>query len=180
MPRHFKVHELLTSAELADLEAFAGEPGRTVAELEEWLLAHGFRVSRGAVWGWKRHFDERAMVERMNGSGALAKEFMAGVREGGGLAIPDAAVAQMAQMIFESAARMSAGGEIEADDLTKMSLALQRLTLAKSRIESTRAEFEQRQRAAIEQAEKTAAGGGTGASVVATIKQALGITEPAA
>ena len=96
---------------------------------------------------------------------------MAAAREGGGIAIPDAAVLQVAQLVFEAAAK----GAADTEDLANLALALQRLTLAKARVEDVRGEYEKRQREAVDAASTAAATGASGGDVVATIKKALGI-----
>ncbi len=112
----------------------------------------------------------------MAAGGGLAKAFMEAARESGGLAIPDAAVMQVSQMIFEAASSKAAGGDIDTKDLTQMSLALQRLMLAKARLEDVRGEFVSREKTALEEAQKIAAGGGDASSAVDKVRQILGVT----
>jgi hypothetical protein len=171
MSHPHKVHELLSRAELDDLEAFAREPGRTIDECHEWLQAHGFTLSRGAVHNWKRKFDEQALAERMSGAGSLAQAFLSAAKDGGGLAVPDAALLQIAQQVFEA----GASGAASPDDLNKMALTMQRLTLSKSRLEKTRGDLEARQRKALEAGEQTAKAGGSGEAVLTKVREILGI-----
>lgn len=176
MSKPFKVHELLSSAELAELEGFAREPGRTIDECHEWLQARGFTLSRGAVGNWISDFRKQCLVERMNGAGGLAKAFMDAAKDSGGLAVPDAAVLQVAQLVFDTSARLASDGDVDPNDLTKMSLALQRLMLAKARLETVRSEFEDRQRQALTEGEKIAKAGGDATSVVDRVREILGVT----
>ncbi len=180
MSQHFKVHELLDSAGLEALEAFAREPGRTVDECHAWMRDRGHDVSRSAVGAWKQSFDSRLMAERMSAAGGLAKAFMAAAKSDGGLQIPDAAVLQMSQMIFEHAARLATGGEVETRELADLGLALQRTTLAKVRVENVRSAFLKREQQAVDAASKVAQSGGKATDVVDTIKRALGLVEEAA
>ena len=170
-----KIHELLNSSELEELEAFAREPGRTVDEIHQWMTAKGHELSRTAAWNWQRAFNERMAAERMSGAGKLAQAFMEAARSDGGLKIPDAAVMQIAQMIFERGATLAAGEEIDPRDLSTLALAMQRLMSAKSRLETTRSEFLEREKQAVEEASKAAQGGADAPSVVETIKKSLGI-----
>jgi hypothetical protein len=172
MSHHFRVHEELSRVELDALESFCREPGRTVDEVVERLSASGHQLSRGAVWRWKREFD---LSERMSGAGALARVFLDAANSDGGLQIPEAAALQIAQMIFETSARLADEGDVKVSHLTKLSLAMQRLMLAKAHLEDARSEFVGREKTALEAASKQAHEGADGKTVVATIKRALGI-----
>jgi hypothetical protein len=182
MSQPFKVHELLKDApgDREALEVFAREPGRTIDECHEWLLSRGYTMSRTAVANWLADWREQLMRERMSGSGKLASAFMEAAKSDGGLKIPDAAVMTIAQMIFEHGSTLAAGGEVDAKDLATMSLAMQRLMLAKARLEATRSEFIEREKAAIEAADKKVKAGASAGSVVEAIKQSLGIGVQAA
>jgi hypothetical protein len=175
MSRPFKVHELLSSSELEELEGFAREPGRTIDECHAWLGQRGHELARSSVGTWKRALDQRVMAERMSGAGRMAAAFMDAASADGGLKITDAAVMTIAQMIFERGAALQAEEQIDPHDLSTLALAMQRLMLAKSRLEETRSEFQERERKAVEEASKAAQGGASGGDVVATIKRALGI-----
>lgn len=176
---HFLIHELLNREELEQLESFAREPGRTIEEIGGWLQDHGHQVSKSSVGRWKQQFDQTCIAERMSGAGGLAKAFMDAAKDGGGLQIADAAMLQIGQMIFEAGARLSAGGDVKVEDLNHLALSMQRLMLAKAREEKTRTEMQTREREAVDKASKLADAGGDAKSVVATIKQALGITQQA-
>lgn len=173
----FRVDEILKDHP-EDREAFeqhARDLGRTIDECHDWLQTRGYVISRSAVGTWKQWFDGQLMAERMTGSGKLAKAFLDAAKSGDGLSIPDAAVLQISQLIFEAGARASAGGDVKTDELKDMSLALQRLMLAKARLEATRSEFIQRQKAAIAEAEKTVKTGATGEQVVNRMRELLGL-----
>ena len=175
MSSHFKIHELLNSTELEELRTFAREPGRTVDEAHEWLQTRGFTMSRSAVGNWKQQFDQELIAERMSGAGGLAAAFMKAAQADGGLQIPDAAVLQLAQMIFEKGASLAGGGDVQVADLNQMALSLQRLMLAKARVETTRTEMEKRQRMAVDAASKVVEAGGDAKDVVNTVREILGI-----
>src|SRR4051812_36729135 len=125
MAQPFKVHELLKDhgEDLAELEKFARDPGRTIDECHEWLLARGYTLSRSAVGTWKQSFDEQCLRERMNASGGLAKAFMEAAKSGDGMQIPDAAVLQLSQMVFEEAARLASTGDVSTEQLADLALA---------------------------------------------------------
>lgn len=144
MPNHHKVHDLLSAAELAELEAYAREPGRTVDECLAWMTGpeRSFNISRGAVANWLRMFldqeRELAIAERTSSAGGLARAFMSAAKDAGGLAIHEAAITQMGQMIFEAGASLSLGGEVTPEDLKDMALALARTMKAKATVEDVR------------------------------------------
>lgn len=171
LPNHFKVHELLSPAELAELEAFAREPGRTVDECHDWLLERSFALSRGAVGNWLADFRERTAVDRMRAGGGLAAAVMAAAKVSGGLAVHDAAILQVGQAIFERTTM----GDVDTDELNKMSLALQRLSLSKKRVEEVRDEYIKREREAVDAAEAAVKAGGDARSVVDKVRTVLGL-----
>lgn len=175
MATRLKVEELLKGEELEQLRAFTRERVRTIDEVHEWLQAHGYTCSRGAAYSWKLKDDQERQAERMSGSGSLARVFMDAARSDGGLQIPDAAVLQVAQMVFERGAEMAANGEATPDDLNKMALAMQRLMLAKARLEATRTEFVDREKKALEAAEHAVREGKSGTDVVSKVREILGI-----
>lgn len=175
MGQVLKVEQLLDASELEELEAFARERARTVDELHEWLLGRGFTCSRTAAWNWRQKFDEARMRERTSGAGSLAQVMLDAARESGGLQVHDAAVLQLSQLVFEAAAAKALQGELSDESLASMALAMQRLTLAKGRLELTRGEMIKQQRAALEKAEAVAEGGGSAQDVVTTVRELLGI-----
>jgi hypothetical protein len=178
MPKPHAITELLDATEMAKLEAWLDEKYRSVDQVHEWLQAEGFVVSRSSVHRWLEARDHRLMQERMSSSGKLAQEFIAAAKAGSGaLHIPDAAVMQVASLIFESAGRASAEGEIGTKDLANLALALQRATLAKVRIEDVRAEMQSTQRKALEEGSKVAQSGGSAEAVVDRVRAILGISE---
>lgn len=172
MPNHFKVHELLSAAELEQLEAFAREPGRTVDECWDWLTERSFNVSRGAVGNWLAMFRAQLVTERMTAGGGLAKAMIEAAKTSGGLAIHEANLLQVGQGLFEACQK----DDVDVKTLNQAALALQRLTLAKLRIEDVRAEFERRQRTAVEEASKVAREGGSAQSVVDKVDEILGVS----
>ena len=136
MPSHFKVHELLSRAELDELEIYAREPGRTVDECHEWMQAHGFTLSRSAVGKWKQDFDSQLMRERLSRSSELAKALKATAVESGATAIADAAVTQLCQVVFEQSSRLEADGLIDPLDVMRLTRSLKNLTGTKKDVES--------------------------------------------
>jgi len=178
----FRVDEVLAEQEedREAFEAFARDPGRTIDECHEWLLAKGYKVSRNAVWRWLTDFRTQISIEKTSGASKMAAAVMEAAKQSGGLAISDAAVQQVAQLIFESAAQRAIDGELDPKDLNMMALSLQRLMLAKGRLELTRTEMEKRQLQAVEAAEKVVAEGGDGKSVITKVREILGLDKGAA
>lgn len=175
MSKPFKVDEVLKdhAEDREALEAFARDPGRTIDECWKWLTERGYVLSRTAVFRWKREFDAQVAGEQMRGSGLVAREFLAAAKESGGLAIPDAAVLRVSTGIFERMAELESRGEVQTSELTQLALGLQRLMLAKARLEATRTEFEERERNALVEADKAVAAGADGKSVVAKFREHL-------
>ncbi|MGB7156690.1 MAG: phage protein Gp27 family protein [Tepidisphaeraceae bacterium] len=175
MPRHFKVEDELSAEDLEALKQFARDPSKTYDNLHEWVQAHGYvNISRTAVGNWRQKFGEELIAERMQASGGMARAMIEAAKESGGLAVPDAAILAVAQRIFEAASK-AGGDEDEAASLNKMALGLQRLMLAKSRVESTRTEFVEREKVALDEARKVAAGGGSGDAVADKVAELLGV-----
>ena len=178
MPRHFKVHELLTERQLEDLRAFAREPGRTIDEIHQKLLEEGFTLSRGAVGNWKQSFDEELLQERFRRSGDFARNVVAVAKEGA-VAVSDAALLQLTQVLFEQTAKLDADGRIDSAELVNLSRALKNAVGTKQGIEDLRQEMRQREVQALAEAEKTAKTGGSGEAVVQKMREILGIKEAA-
>src|SRR5438046_1431319 len=105
MAQPFKVHELLKDhgEDLAELEAYARDPGRTIDECHTWLLAKGYVLSRSAVGTWKQSFDALLMQERFSRAGELAGAIRDAAKSGGAVAIGEAAILQLSQVVFEQA-----------------------------------------------------------------------------
>jgi hypothetical protein len=76
MPSPFKVHELLNSVELEELEAFAREPGRTIDECRDWLKARGFALSRSSVGRWLADFKAELRQARLGGSAEVGRSIV--------------------------------------------------------------------------------------------------------
>src|SRR5258705_13812191 len=111
MPRHHKVHELLDERELEDLRAYAREPGRTYDELHQWLLERGFTIGRTAVGNWKSKFDEELLADRFRRSGEVARNVVE-IAKQGAVAVRDAALLQLTQVLFEQTAKLDGDGKI--------------------------------------------------------------------
>ena len=178
MPRHFKVHELLSERELEDLRAYAREPGRTIDELHQWVLEKGYTLSRGAVGNWKQMFDEELLQERFRRSGEFARNVVE-VAKQGAVAVSDAALLQLTQVLFEQMARLDGDGQIDSGDLLNLSTALKTAVGTKQGIEKLKQEFARREREALDEAQKVAKSGGGGEAVVQKMREILGIKEAA-
>lgn len=135
MPNHFKVHELIAdAAELAELEEFARQPGRTIDEVHEWLAARGYTMGRGSVGRWMASFREQLLRERFSRSSELAKAITGAVKGGEFSEVADAAAMQLTQVVFEQAARLESDGQIDPLDVQRMTRSLANLTATKERL----------------------------------------------
>lgn len=173
MPLHHKIDEELSPEELEELRKFVREVNgtRTVDECHEWVQARGYTIGRTAVGNWLQKFREELVGDRMKAGGALARALIDAAKESGGVAVADAAVMQLAQVVFE---KVSAG-DLSTNDVGQLSLAMQRMSLAKKRIEDVRTEYEERQKQAIEAGSKIAKEGGDARSVVDKVREVLGV-----
>lgn len=167
MAQHYKVHQLLTREQLDELEAFEREPGRTVDELCAWFADRGHEISRGAVWNWKVEFDLNDKIRR---SAELSAMYVQTAQSLSPEKIAAASSLKFQQMLFEYLSEASAP---DANDLMKIAQAMKTGLGAHSQLE----ELKSRQRQAVEAAEAATKSGATAASVVDTMKKALGITQ---
>lgn len=180
MPKHFKVHDVLTAAELTRLQDFVRDPGSTVDEawelVKSWLADRTppETISRGAIWSWRDSF---RLGEEVSKSMQMSRAYLDAVKDGGGeMALADAAVLQVSQLISESLMEKKLAGEISDETLNNACLQLQRLALAKLRIESTKTEFQDRERQAVTAAKEIVKAGGDSASVADKVAEILGIS----
>jgi hypothetical protein len=178
VPRQFKVEELLNGREMEDLRVYAAEPGRSVDELLDWVLERGYTLGRSSVGRWKQSFDEELLKERFSRSGEMARNLVE-VAKQGAVAVSDAALLQLTQVLFEQMAKLDGDGKIESAELVNLSRALKNAVGTKQGIEDLRQEMQQRQRQAVEEASKTAKAGGSGEAVVQKMRDILGIKEAA-
>lgn len=152
MSKPFKVHELLSAAELGELEGFAREPGRTIDECHEWLQAHGFTLSRGAVGNWLGDFKAQIMREKFSRSAELAAQLKSAVSNGEFSNVADAAVMQLVQHVFEQTAQLDGA---DADTVVKMTQSLRNLVGSKERLTAMLAEKFDKEMASKTAAKKT-------------------------
>jgi uncharacterized metal-binding protein len=172
MPRQPDFFKGLEREQVEQLEAYARTPGVTIDDCVAWLASNvGKTVKRNAVWRWKRRFD---MEDRTSAAADLADAMFTAAKESGGVAVPDAAIMQIATMVFEHSASLDAE-KASTKDLANLALAMQRLTLGKQRVEDVRAEMQKRQREAVDEAAKVAASGGNASSVVDKVREILGV-----
>lgn len=168
----FKILELLSAAELAELETYAREPGRTVDECHEWMRARGFTLARSSVGNWLSDFKNRVVAEKFSASSELARAIRDQANtEGGAVAISEGAILQLSQQIFEALAR----SDSEPGDLLKLAIALKTTLAGKEQADSIRAEEKRKQAEALAQATKAAGMGASATDVVNVIKRVMGI-----
>ena len=177
MAAPFKVHELLKDhgEELAELEAFARDPGRTIDECHEWLLAKGYVLSRSAVGAWKQSFDGQVMAERFSRAADLAGALRETVEKHGMVGITQGTISNMSQVLFEQVALMQTRGEASAEDIFMITGAIKKLLDAEKLITELREEFEKKEKTALAAAEKVAKDGGSTTDVVSKVREILGI-----
>src|SRR4051812_30447551 len=122
----FKVHELLSGDELAELERFAREPGRTIDEGHQWLTEppRSFNVSRGAVGNWMKAFRDQLLKERFSVAGELAKTIQTAVTTDNFEAMAGAASRQLATVILEQVSRLQSEESIDPLELQRMTRSL--------------------------------------------------------
>lgn len=176
MSRHFKVHDLLNARELEDLNVLARDRSKTIDDLHEWLLAKGYTLSRGAVGNWKQSFDEELLQERFRRSGDFARSVVE-VAKQGAVAVSDAALLQLTQVLFEQTAKLDGDGKLDPGELLQLSMALKTAVGTKQGIEKLRVEMRQREAEALAEAQKTAKAGGSGEAVVNKMREILGIKD---
>ena len=145
MAHHFKVHEELTRVELDALEAFAREPGRTVDEVHEHLLAEGFTIGRTACWQWLRMFLDN---DRFAASNDVARSLVDAAKAGGTVAISDAATLQLSQMLFEQLLKLQSEEAVDTKELWAASMALKNVIGAKGAVEQIKVRFDEQIEAA--------------------------------
>lgn len=155
----------LTEQLLEQLEEFARQPGRTGDEVQAWLTQHKVQASRSAVYRWLQDF---RLEDRARRAGDVAKAYLAAAREADPVAVTEASLRKFEEMVFDW---MVSSDGVDAKDLMFIASAMK--TGLGSRKEVL--ELKRRQQDALAAAEKQAKAGATGADVVKTIKQALGI-----
>jgi hypothetical protein len=168
MPKHFKVHELLNAAELAELEAFAREPARTVDACHEWMESRGFVIHRSAVGSWKSAF---LAEEKFSAAGQVSRAVIDAAKEGGVESIADATLLTVGQMVFEKSLEMQSQQSVSVKDLVNIGKAINNVIVSKGDVDELKA----RQKTAIEEASKAAASGADANAVVNKVREILGV-----
>ena len=167
--------DYLTREQLEELEEYALKPGRTIADCVTWIVVQtGKTVAKSNVHRWMRDLKEQYQARRASEAGSLAKNFMAAIKDSGGLEIPDAATMLLAQRVYEWASNADQT-MASTKDIANMSLAMQRLMTGKKRIEDVREDLVQRQKNAITAGEAIAKTGASSTDVVNEIKKVLGV-----
>jgi hypothetical protein len=177
MPRkvHHKIEAILSEEHRAAYEELLRQPGTTIDDLWEWLSEHGYTIGRSSVARHRKNFDE--VLNGVRQSAELARAFGDVAKEGGVAGLSEASLGRFQQLLMEKLFSMDADGEegLDSGELMKLSIALKGAVATKQQIEALKAEYAERQKNAIEQAQKVAAKGGDGSAVIDTIKQALGL-----
>jgi hypothetical protein len=168
MPRSPDFFTGMSTEDLEAFEAFAREPGRTVDDCHEWLLAKGYTPSRSAVGRWKKKFDAQ---DRLRAASTLAADVLATAKDAGAVSIGDAATHTLTQVLFEQLLRMQGDEDVKSGDLVNISTALRGAMSVKKQVNELKAQ----QADAMKAAEAMAKSGKSATDVVATIKAALGL-----
>ena len=146
MSQHFKVHDLLSRAELDELEAFAREPGRTIDECHEWLQAHGFTISRTAVFRWFRNFRSE---DRFRTSQELAKNLVETAKREGTIAVNDANTLLLSSMLQNKLLQLESQEDAPTKELWGVSMALKNVVATKTEVEEQKGRFDQAAKALL-------------------------------
>ena len=175
MAQHPEFYSHFTTEQREEFEDYAIEPGRTIMDCVAWITANiGISVPKSNVHRVKQRLEEEYQARRASEAGSLAKNFMAVIKDSGGLEIPDAATMLLAQRVYEWASKADQT-LASTKDIANMSLAMQRLMTGKKRIEDVREDMVQRQKNAITAGEAIAKTGASSTDVVNEIKKALGV-----
>lgn len=176
----------LDAEQLDALEEFARQPGRTIQQCRDYLVAelgfvfaedfptHPKRISKSAMGRWKQDLDERLIAERSAASGRLAKAIEKSLRDTGGAAVHEATTMLLGQLISD-AAQAADPKEISTKDIANLSLAAQRVTLAQLRNEDVKARYEDRQRRAAAEVKTMAKNGASGSQIADKLGELLGL-----
>ncbi len=171
MASRHKLPLLLSGDDLASLEAFVRERGRTVDQCHEWVQAHGYTLHRSAVGTWKREFDA---TDKFEAAADVARGFLA-AQASDPVGMAQATVTKAQQLVFEGLLKMELDGELNVADLKSISVAVKNTMTSQLDADELRG----RQKAAVAEANKLAKAGGSGEAVAAKVRELLGIKEAA-
>ena len=63
MARHFKVNEILTATDRERLHDLMDDPKQTIDTLRAWMIRHGYKVCRGAVFNYRRAVRQNVLAD---------------------------------------------------------------------------------------------------------------------
>jgi hypothetical protein len=171
MSKPFRVLEVVKDrAEMDAFEAFVrNDPACTVDKAHEWLLAKGYRISRGAVGNWLSDFKSADEVRR---AAETSKAFLDLGKEAGVTGVAEATLQRFQQLLF---AHLMDKGAADAGEFRKLATAMNAAVQSGRHIEKLREEVASRQQQAVEEAEKVAKGGGSGEAVANKMRELLGL-----
>jgi hypothetical protein len=164
---HFRVHELLSKAELAALEDFAREPACTVDECFEWMQVRGFTLARSSVGSWLRNFKRSAMFRTSSETAHLILE----LAKKEGVAFGDAVSISLNTAIFDQLNDGMIAGTLDEKKLHALASAHRDVMASKMTVEDLKI----KQNEALIEAEKIQKAGGSAQDVVAKVRGILGI-----
>ena len=120
--RHYKLDSLLSDEDRPEYEALLRRPAVEVDEALAWLEGRGYEISRSAVHRHKRSFEETLMEVRR--SAEMAASFAAVAKESGVEGMSEAALLRFSQLSMEHLMQIESGGDMEAGELLKLSMAI--------------------------------------------------------
>jgi len=174
MAQHSSILKLLTADDLAELEAFAAAPARTIEQCQDWIKAKGYtgEISWSAVQRWKQKFDQ---LRRNDAASELARSVLdAATRGKTAIDLADASLLTIGRVLFEAASNVDVD---DVDAIRKLATANRNLVATKAGVQQVREEERQQAEAAarraIEEGRQTAAKGGSGEEVVEAIRKAF-------
>lgn len=156
-----------------ELERFALPKGRGIDEVRRWLADRGLKVSRNGVYNYLcRIRDEQAAAAQQQ---RIVDKVMQIAREKN-LSIADAAILQLSIASFEITQQLTGQPNLNPRVISRIALALDRLMLAAQRSEAVKLSIEQRERTALDEADKLINQGQSARSVVDRVREVLGLT----
>jgi hypothetical protein len=166
-PDFFK---LMTAEQISALEEYARHPGKTIDDVAGYLQDQGVPASRSAVGRWRQDF---LLWDRQQRAANVARSYLDAARSSDPTAVTEASLRKFEELVLE---RLMSGDDMSGDELAKLAQAMRAGIGSRKEVIDLR----RMQSDAIKAAEAAAKSGKSAVDVVATIKEALGISGRAA